>query len=130
MRHLGTDVQQSWQESGPSKIAVELGLPGLLAALILGLATLRACAVAVRRTPFSAPGSQLQLGLTAVVAANAASFVVSHQIYTDMLVVHLTAVALGIALAGPQWCHSTPRHPLRAAAAVRRPEPVPVLRSR
>jgi hypothetical protein len=130
MRHLGTDVQQSWQESGPSKIAVELGLPGLLAALILGLATLRSCAVAVRRTPFSAPGSQLQLGLTAVVAANAASFVVSHQIYTDMLVVHLTAVALGIALAGPQWCHSTPRHPLRAAAAVRRPEPVPVLRSR
>lgn len=104
MGHLAGDVEQGWQESGPSRVLAELGVPGFLVALLLGGVLARACYNALRRASPSATGYHLQVGLVALVAANAASFLVSHQIYTDLSVMPLAAIFLGAALSGPRWC--------------------------
>jgi hypothetical protein len=100
-QHIGSAPQRSWQEGGLSKLLVELGLPGLLCALALAAALARALA---RSLGFaSAPGGRLLVGVIAFCTANAASFVVSHQVYGDLLVMTLTAFFTGVALAGRRW---------------------------
>lgn len=104
MAHAGVAVEQGWQESGPSRVLAELGLPGFVVAFVMAWMVARACYRVLNRAPAASPVFHLQAGLVALVAANAACFVVSHQIYTDLSVMPLAAVLLGLALSGPRWC--------------------------
>jgi len=101
-QHLGIRVAETWQESGPSKLMVEIGIPGILGALVLALALGRFAVASVRRTQGSAAAT-LQLGLLAFLAANIACFTISHQIYSDLTILNMTAFLLGLGLSAPEW---------------------------
>jgi hypothetical protein len=102
-QHLGLEVRGGWQESGLSKLLVELGVPGFLAALLLAGST----AVALRRGAVGRSAHEkdaaLQVSLYAFLAANAACFVVSHHAFSDGTLIVLTGTVLGIALTGRRW---------------------------
>lgn len=102
-QHLaGSGLEQGWQESGAAKLLAELGIPGFACALWLGFllarGALRAAATASSRRHAPILGA-----LLGILAANAASFTVSHQIYGDIVVVTMTALLLGAALSAPRW---------------------------
>lgn len=117
MAYAGVAVDQGWQESGPSRVLAELGLPGFVVGLMIVWLVVRACYGLLSRAPSASPVFHLQVSLVALVAANVACFVVSHQIYTDLSVMPLAALILGLALSGPRWCQA----PLPAPRA----QPVP-----
>lgn len=90
-RHLVGDTRLGWQEGGLAKLTVELGVPGLIAALILLLRVIR---VSFRLTAIGdVPGSSqfARVMLFALMIANGASFLASAQAYTDAILGLLTA---------------------------------------
>jgi hypothetical protein len=99
----------TWQESGPSKIMVELGVIGFVATIFLGFTILRILWRYLVRMPRSAPQGVLFVGFLGIFAANGASFLVSHQAFGDPFLVTLTGFLLGITLSGPRWAFSVPR---------------------
>jgi len=97
-----TEVRErSWQESGFSKLVIELGVPGFVWALVLSSTLAAALLSCLSRA--SGPDNPLLIGSIAFCAANAMSFIISHQVYGDLLVVTLSAFFVGIALAGQRW---------------------------
>jgi hypothetical protein len=100
-QHLGIHVADTWQESGPTKLAVELGAPGLLGALVLAFFMAKSAATVLGRARSRDSGS-LVLALLAFTAANVVCFTISHQIYGDLTVLDLTALLFGAALAAGQ----------------------------
>jgi hypothetical protein len=107
-QHLGLARGKGWQESGPSRLMVELGLPGFLCALIMATFVGRA-ALEVLRQRSRAPS--LALGLIAFAMANGASFIVSHQVYGDVVVLSLTSLLFGIGLSAGCWEQASERAP-------------------
>jgi hypothetical protein len=101
-RYGGTKIR-TWQESGPSKLMVELGVVGFLAAILVGLATVRSLFACLDRMPAAVGGGMLFVGLLGIVAANLASFLVSHQAYGDPFLVTLAGFLLGVTLSAPRW---------------------------
>jgi hypothetical protein len=89
------DVVTGWQEGGLGKLAVELGIPGLLAmALLMWRTFLTMNRIAHFR---DLPGTT-QLGramLFALVIANIANFLASAQAYSDPVLTLLTAFFVG-----------------------------------
>lgn len=84
VRHLlGTDTNIGWQEGGFGKLAMEVGLPGILA--LLGIAAILVkLLLTLTRIPDVEGSSQfLRVMLFALVIANGASFVASAQAYSD-----------------------------------------------
>jgi hypothetical protein len=102
-RYGGKGAIKTWQESGPSKIMVELGVTGFLSVIALLLALLRSFWLYLRRTPVNAPELQLYIGFLGIAAANSASFVISHQAFGDPFLVTLTGLFLGITLSANRW---------------------------
>jgi len=103
-QHVMEEIQgspRSWQESGLSKILIELGLPGFLCALALAAAIGRALLQSLGL--FDARQDTLLVGVVGFCVANAAAFIVSHQVYGDLLVMTLTAFFIGVALAARRW---------------------------
>lgn len=97
-----TEVRErSWQESGFSKLVIELGVPGFAWALVLGTTLAAALLSCLSRA--SSLDNSLLVGSIAFCAANALSFIISHQVYGDLLVVTLSAFFVGVALAGQRW---------------------------
>ncbi len=124
-QHLGVGGAQSWQESGAAKLMVELGVPGFVCGLLLALQLGRACLLALRRSASTAPAHHMQVGVLGMVVANAAAFVVSHQVYGDLLVMTLAAFFVGVALSGPRWC-AAPSGNSTTHAAIQRVARAPV----
>jgi len=92
---LSAEGQTSWQEGGLGKLAVELGLPGLLAAALLAFLGfwmfLRITAIPDR--PWS---SQIaRVTLFAVTIANAMNFLASAQTYSDPVITIITCFLAG-----------------------------------
>ena len=98
---------RTWQESGPSKLMVELGVPGFLAALMVALAIVRALFGCLNRMPAAGGDGLLFVGLLGIVVANAASFLVSHQAYGDPFLVTLAGFILGMTLSAPRWAFNS-----------------------
>jgi hypothetical protein len=94
-QHLGLEQKRGWQESGPSRLMVELGVLGFVSAIYLGLSLARASMRRLGQTSMS-PG--LGVGLIAFGAANAAAFTVSHQVYGDVVILTLSSYAVGMGL--------------------------------
>ena len=99
----GSKAIGSWQESGPSKIMVELGVIGFLSIIALLMALLRSFWRTIRLCPPYAREFQLYVGFLGIVAANAASFVVSHQAFGDPFLVTLAGLLVGIVLSAHRW---------------------------
>jgi hypothetical protein len=116
-QHVGFDQARSWQESGLSKLAVELGAPGLICALLLAVAIARACATLLKNGAGKGEYGVIYLALMGFIIANGVSFLISHQVYGDVLVMVLTAFMLGVVLSAPRWSFVAP--------PARRREPVP-----
>jgi hypothetical protein len=115
-QHVGLDQGRGWQESGLSKLAVELGLAGLVCAAALGLALLRGFGAVLRLAPRMPSAGAMHVALIGFVAANAVSFLISHQVYGDALVMILTAFVIGVVLSAPRWVPAQVQAPSAAAA--------------
>ena len=97
--HLVEGGTVGWQEGGLGKLAIELGVPGLLAVLFLGLALFRLM-FQISGHP-DVPGSPqlIRAALFAIVVANVVEFLVSAQAYSDPVLTLMTAFFVGTLLA-------------------------------
>lgn len=97
--HLNVARPRVWQESGPSRVMVELGVPGFAALLFLVLSLLRASWWVTRYHLQSAsPYAGYVAGLTACFTVNIASLVVSGQILADPFIASFIGMTIGIVL--------------------------------
>lgn len=101
-QHLVDAPEQGWQESGPSKLLAELGVPGLVCVSWLAFLLGRACLRLALSVPAQAD-AQMVVALVGMLGANAVSFTVSHQIYSDLVVTTSTALMMGCVLSAPRW---------------------------
>jgi hypothetical protein len=89
-------------EGGLGKVMMELGMPGLLIALWLSVALGRHL---LRQTAaiskISAPHANVAYGLIAFLVANAATFSVATQAFSDLFILLIVGWCLGFALAMP-----------------------------
>jgi hypothetical protein len=99
IHHLNVSKPRTWQEGGLGRILVELGVPGFLCFLFLSL-TLASTMWRLISHSFDPSSSEffLRAGLVALIAANAVSFVVSHQIFGDPLVICFISLIIGFIL--------------------------------
>ena len=104
------ETPRLWQESGPGKLVAELGVPGNVLYLGLGV-TLFITAYHVVRRSHGRPSFYMTAGLFSVLAANVASSVVSAQIFGDPLVAFLLAFLAGLLLSGARAGPAPPARP-------------------
>jgi hypothetical protein len=85
-----------------SRIFAELGLFGAVLVLIVGARVFQACAQALKTIPPNNPIQEVQIGLASVIAASAASFIISHQAFSgDPCAILFVSLLLGVLLSGP-----------------------------
>jgi len=88
-------VALGWQEGGLGKLAVELGVPGLLAIMLLAGSMVRMM-LAISRHPDVEGSTQItRAALFAIVVANMIEFLVSAQAYSDAVLALMTAFFVG-----------------------------------
>jgi hypothetical protein len=89
----------SWQEGGLAKLAIELGVPGVAAALLLLLVFINFM-IKITRAPDEPGTSQhFRCMLMAMMIANLANFMASAQAYSDPVLTLMTAFLGGCLLA-------------------------------
>lgn len=100
VRHfLGTQRDVGWQEGGLGKVTVELGVPGLLAGVIL-MFTLFRLLLRVTGVPDIESSSQItRITLFGLLIANFANFIVAAQAYSDAVLTLTSAFFVGALLA-------------------------------
>lgn len=92
---LGPDRNIGWQEGGLGKLAIELGVPGLLAAFFLAFRVLRTM-LRITSIPDHPATSQVgRAALFGLVVANIGNFMASAQAYTDPVLAILTCFFVG-----------------------------------
>lgn len=91
------ETPRLWQESGPSKLVAELGVPGNLLFLALG-AVLILTAYHVVRLSQAKSSFYLSAGILSILVANTAASIVSAQIFGDPLVAFLLTFFMGMLL--------------------------------
>ena len=100
VRHLlGSDQNIGWQEGGLAKLAIEVGVPGMIAAALLAFVLFRTL-LRITSAP-DLPGSTqlMRVSLFAMFVTNVVQFMVSAQAYSDAVLTLLTAFFLGCLLA-------------------------------
>ncbi len=88
-----------WQEGGLAKLAVELGVPGLLVGLWLGFTLLRVLNRIARHPDVPGTSQLLRVALFGIIIANVIEFLVSAQAYSDAVLTLMTAFLVGCAFA-------------------------------
>jgi hypothetical protein len=92
---LGTEAGVSWQEGGLGKLAVELGVPGLMAAALLVFLVIQSL-LRISGLPDQQWSAQVgRITLFALILANIASFMASAQTYSDPVVTILSCFFVG-----------------------------------
>lgn len=122
---LPPGVRVGWQEGGLGKLAMELGLPGLLAVLIFAFVLVR---LLLRLTSVGdVPGSSqfARVTLFALLGANAVNFAASAQAYTDPVLTLLTAFFAGCLFATATLDERLAAAPSPAATAPQLTSPAP-----
>lgn len=98
-QHLQVARPRTWQESGPSRIMVELGVPGFLALLGLMIAVLKgAWSVVLRLLRENSPDARYAIGFMGFFMANVGSLVVSGQILADSFIAFFLGFSIGTVL--------------------------------
>ena len=116
-----TQKSFSWQEGGLGKLAIELGVPGVIAAAFL-LFVLINYMLKITRAPDEPGTSQIiRCMLMAMLVANMANFIASAQAYSDPVLTLMTAFLGGCLLATA----ATESRLAAAAAATAPAVPVP-----
>lgn len=98
--HFATDDQNAtgvfgWQEGGLGKLAVELGVPGLLAAAFLIWRVLFSMNRIARHPDVPGSSQIIRVMLFALILANLSNFLASAQAYSDPVLTLLTAFMAG-----------------------------------
>ncbi len=97
-----TRSQRGWQEDGVSRLIFEFGLPGILFLSIALYLLLASVLQSLRGLPKRSREILMQLALVAVIASDAASFVISHQQFSgDPVNALLVTLMLGMVLKFP-----------------------------
>ena len=88
-----------WQEGGLGKLAVELGVPGVLSIAILIVVMMRVLLKLTAHADVPESSQLLRAGLFAMFIADAMNFLASAQAYSDPLLTLFSAFTLGCLLA-------------------------------
>jgi hypothetical protein len=89
------NLPSTWQEGGLGKLAIELGVPGLVTAAFLIFAALRTM-LRITAVPDLPETSQIgRVALFALVVANMANFMASAQAYSDPVLTLITCFFVG-----------------------------------
>jgi len=92
---LGPERSLSWQEGGLGKLAIELGLPGLLAVALLAFTAIRMM-IRISGLPDHPSTSQVgRAALFGIVVANMVNFMASAQTYSDPVLTILACFFTG-----------------------------------
>lgn len=97
VHHIQAETPRLWQESGPSKIVAEFGVPGAMLFFVLGFILFRTLLVVVQMNRSSASFT-LSAGIFSLLIANLLSAVVSAQIFGDPFIALFVAFLTGLAL--------------------------------
>jgi hypothetical protein len=99
VHHIQAEKPRLWQESAPGKIVAELGVPGGILFLLVGGVLLKTAYCVVEKR---AAGKTFLIyaGVLALLGANAASAVVSAQVFGDLFIVLFLAFLVGALLSG------------------------------
>jgi hypothetical protein len=92
---LGDRERPGWQEGGLGKLAIELGVPGLLAALLVALAGARVLYAISGVPDLPETGKIGRVMLFALVVANITNFMASAQAYSDPVLALITCFFVG-----------------------------------
>ena len=120
-------------EGGLGKILAELGVPGFLAIIWLGICF----AIYVWKTlgelpRGNEPRAQLTLGLAAFIAVNAVVFASAHQVFGDIFVLLMIGACLGFVVASRRFSGESsapgPKNPGEPVRAHRRHDAPPAFR--
>lgn len=96
VRHLtGAELDFGWQEGGLAKLVVELGVPGLLAILLMAWSLVRIMLRITAVGDVEGTSQILRVGLFGIVAANMLNFLASAQAYSDPVLTLSSAFFLG-----------------------------------
>jgi hypothetical protein len=96
VQHVATDTSvMGWQEGGLGKLAMELGLPGLLAVLILAITMVRLMLRLTAHPDVEGSSQIMRCALFGIFIANVVEFLVSAQAYSDAVLTLMTAFFLG-----------------------------------
>lgn len=95
VRHLLDTENIGWQEGGLGKLAIEVGLPGIVALALLVWLLLRTLMILTRIPDVPGSSQFARVTLFAMTIANAASFIASAQAYTDAVLALTTGFIAG-----------------------------------
>lgn len=110
--HLVVDRPRTWQEGGLARSLVELGVPGFIAMVFLAFHLMKTVIQLVMNLQLGHRQFYLIAGLGSLFLANAASFVVSHQIFGDPFINCFFALIIGMALSGERYGPAPARPPV------------------
>lgn len=118
-QYLNVKVGRGWQEGGLGKLIAELGVVGITAVVILGLAIALLLHRGLGRVPREPEPQIAYSALLGFLAANVACFVNSHLAFADGGVVLLAAVMAGAAISAPHWMAPRRRSEVQRAPVAR-----------
>ena len=96
IRHVsGRETDFGWQEGGLGKLTAELGLPGLLVAMMMAWAILRMMMRISAVNDIPGTSQLIRVALFAMVVANIGNFLASAQAYSDPVLTLMTAFIAG-----------------------------------
>lgn len=94
VQHVATKTI-GWQEGGLGKLAMELGVPGLLAVVLLAVMMFRMILMISAHPDVEGSSQLIRCALFAIIVANAVEFLVSAQAYSDAVLALMTAFFVG-----------------------------------
>lgn len=126
--HFATDDQVShavfgWQEGGLGKLAVELGVPGLLAAALLVWRALFMMNRIARHPDLPGTSQIIRAMLFALLLANIGNFLASAQAYSDPVLTLLTAFMAGVLFGTARLDEQETSAPMESPQPVPQPQP-------
>jgi O-antigen ligase len=101
-QHIDVEKPRLWQESGPTKVLVELGVPGTVIFLIV-FGLLFMTAYALLRTRMFRSDFVISAGIMSILLSNLMAAVVSAQIYTDPFISFMLAGLTGMLFASAKF---------------------------
>jgi hypothetical protein len=102
-QHLSGGVGFGWQEGGLGKLAIELGVPGLLSLGLTAIAMMQLLLKITRHPDVPESSQLLRVGLFAMFMGDAVTFLASAQAYSDPLLTLFSAFTLGCLFATSQF---------------------------
>lgn len=107
IHHINAEKPRLWQEGGPGKVVVELGVPGGILFLgVLGVLVITALHVVGQAA--STGHVMSSMGILSLIIANLASSIVSAQVFGDPFIMLLLAFMTGLLFSESRVCTKEP----------------------